>query len=88
MPMLRLYCRLLVCLSILLTPSLSLADEPAINAEQVATSGFPFTNYPAKDIKAQPINNNISFVKTLGGLSLVLGMIFLLAKIGKNFTPA
>ncbi|HRH76649.1 MAG TPA: flagellar biosynthetic protein FliO [Cellvibrionaceae bacterium] len=87
MPMLRLYCRLLVCLSILLTPSLSLADEPAINAEQVATSGFPFTNYPAKDIKAQPINNNISFVKTLGGLSLVLGMIFLLAKIGKKFHP-
>ena len=51
MPMLRLYCRLLVCLSILLTPSLSLADEPAINAEQVATSGFPFTNYPAKILK-------------------------------------
>ncbi|HMU65680.1 MAG TPA: flagellar biosynthetic protein FliO [Cellvibrionaceae bacterium] len=85
---LRLYCPILLSLSILFSAPLCRAEEPTAIAQPIATSGFPFTGSPTKEVKAQPINNNISLIKTFGGLTMVLGMIFLMAKMGKKFHPS
>lgn len=84
----RLYCQLLLSLSILCCNPVCRAEDPAVHTEHTAASGFPFTASPTKELKAPPINNNVSLIKTFGGLIMVLGMIFLMAKIGKKFHPS
>jgi|GEM_PF-582069 len=84
----RLYCHILLSLSILCLSSACIASEPLVNTDSANTAGFPFTNTLPKETKVQPINNNLSLIKTFSGLMLVLGMIFLMAKLGKKFHPA
>ena len=97
---LKLYCQIVLSLCIFSMAPWCAASEPMANSgsaassatvanvEPVAATGFPFTSGPTKDVKGQPVNTNISLIKTFGGLTLVLGMIFLMAKIGKKFHPS
>jgi flagellar protein FliO/FliZ len=56
-------------------------DSPTSNNYPFGVSSNP------KESKQPTPNNEASVIKTLGGLGLVLGLIFALAKIGKKFHP-
>lgn len=84
---LRAYFQLIITVGILCCVPIQSAI--ANSADSPATTGYPFTTIDAsKDVKSQPVNNDVSIGKTLGGLALVLGLIFVLAKVGKKFHPS
>ncbi len=85
---LRTICHILCALGILFAGSVCQATEPHATLDSQAKTGYPFTSAPVGETKISPVNNNASLVKTFLGLTLVLGMIFLMAKIGKRFHPA
>jgi flagellar protein FliO/FliZ len=83
MKSLHFYFQLIMALSLLCCAPIAsfgaeISDSPAAN-------GYPFTtiNNP-KDIKSAPVSSDTSILKTLGGLGLVLALIFVLAKVGKK----
>jgi flagellar protein FliO/FliZ len=86
MTLMRFYFQLIMALSLLCCAPMAsfgadVSDSPAAN-------GYPFTTVSStKDIKSAPVSSDTSIVKTLGGLGLVLALIFVLAKVGKKFHP-
>jgi flagellar protein FliO/FliZ len=71
------------------------APAPSFAADGIDSSpsiGYPFTaagnSQNTKDTKSSALNNDTSIIKTLGGLSLVLGLIFVLTKVAKKFHPS
>lgn len=87
----RIYCCIAVIFLSLLGASnrgWAIETVPALADTATAPSGYPFNvTTTGKDTKAPSINNDINLVKTLSGLGLVLGLIFVLAKLGKKFHP-
>jgi flagellar protein FliO/FliZ len=58
------------------------------SADMANAPGYPFTtSNTIKETKSPALNSDASIFKTLGGLGLVIGLIFVLAKVGKKFHP-
>lgn len=75
-----------IFIAIMCTSNFALAADQTSTA---ATNGYPFNiETGVKEAKVAAVTPDASIIKTLGGLALVIGLIFILAKLGKKFHPS